>query len=680
MPAPTKLSSLFAKSRKLFEPAGRQCEFCAKRGHDVSFCPLKQTVPSDEDKCKFADALIAGSMLDAKKAYAELGLEGAVEAFLSRGAQLNAGNPRAGSSSVRDALSSRLGYWAALGAGRSVLSWVAYGLPLRMVCEPHHWQFPNHPSSFEFADFVRAEVQEQVDSGRFIIVDKSFVKVCNPQQVERSASGKLRRCDDLRFINAHVAHIDFRLETLHQTTPDVVQPGDRLFKADLAKAYYRVNMERRAWGYLCFFDKESGRYIASTVLVFGYSQGPMYFSKLLRPVAAFFRVLGVRVIVYIDDSMWSESPDKVMRLVGLVRRVFDALGWEFNSKSEWVPAESVTFLGLVVDAERYEIRASPESLARAKALIGVLREKAEAGQPLLVRDLRVLTGKVICLSLANPALRVWTRELYAVIGAAPVQMFVRQLPVEALEELKALPGILDRCNGNPIRDRRFDLSVASDASDFGWGGLMLPDGKSVDGMLPDALFGTSSTLREMEAVRFVMCALESELRGKRVRFVLDSTAAVANFTKGGGPVVELSRSAKLFLNVATSLGVTAVFEWVPRAKNAKADLLSKRMVTDWVVREEVMLSLCQRWSVPPLSVLMPDFNAVAAVARMVSPKLGRVVMVCPAWPSQAWWPLLNSLARDSLQLGPMLSCLRPRAPIQQHAITPPWSMVAFLLA
>ena len=71
-----------------------------------------------------------------------------------------------------------------------------------------------------------------------------------------------------------------------------------------------------------------------TCLVFGLAPAPRIFTKIMRPMMAFFRSLEVRVLGMIDDFHWAERPSGILTLRDAVRLVLPQLGWSFNEKCE----------------------------------------------------------------------------------------------------------------------------------------------------------------------------------------------------------------------------------------------------------------------------------------------------------------------------------------------------------
>ena len=80
-----------------------------------------------------------------------------------------------------------------------------------------------------------------------------------------------------------------------------MRKGDWLTKLDLEDAYLSVPMNQ-AHTRLLRFQWQNQTYQFNT-LPFGLSSAPYVFIKLLKPVVAILRRLGIRVVLYLDDML-----------------------------------------------------------------------------------------------------------------------------------------------------------------------------------------------------------------------------------------------------------------------------------------------------------------------------------------------------------------------------------------
>jgi hypothetical protein len=146
-------------------------------------------------------------------------------------------------------------------------------------------------------------------------------------------------------------------------------------------------------------------------LMFGNALGPFAFSRVTKPIITFFRALQIRCMGYVDDFLFADRPGEAEALVPFVLEVFDLLGWQINSKSHLTPTPKIEFLGMGLDSNRFEYYITQEKLKKARGLIDTISPDASKCRPVLLSDVRALTGFLISQSIACPPLSVWTRDL-----------------------------------------------------------------------------------------------------------------------------------------------------------------------------------------------------------------------------------------------------------------------------
>jgi hypothetical protein len=105
---------------------------------------------------------------------------------------------------------------------------------------------------------------------------------------------------------------------------NLLKTGDWMTKVDLKDAYFMVPIRAQDRAFLTFNFRE--QMFQFKCLPFGLSCAPWVFTKILKPVAAQLRELGVKLIVYTDDILiMAESREKnrqhVMGLVFLLENL-----------------------------------------------------------------------------------------------------------------------------------------------------------------------------------------------------------------------------------------------------------------------------------------------------------------------------------------------------------------------
>ena len=698
------IQATFAGKKKLLseeEVKRQECMRCKKTGHTATSCP-DQVQGEEEDKTE-ADAWVRRLMTaptpDVATLNSGLELEECVRRWVERGEKLNEGNPWEGSTRREDSLRRCLGYHKAMGMSSVHIGWIGFGVPLKFIqeCAPQPLAFRNHKTAEEEAEFVDKEHAASVADGSYVEVPREMLKgVCPLQVVKHPVSGKRRLVQDLRWINGHVPNVKFRMESLHKELGDVVRPGDKLMTTDIAKAYYCLAMHPDAQRFLGWMWR--GKFYMPTCLVFGLSSAPRIFTKIMRPMMAFMRSAGVRVLGMIDDYLWADTPERIEAVKSAVLTVLPKLGWTLNEKCELTPQDEVLMLGMLVNAEKSQVRAPKKKVDATQRDIAAMLSKQAGGQRVTIQDVQRVTGRLLSMMLAYEGVRVFTRGLYQGIAVALEGNEIRrregarlvydvQLTQLALNELAFWQERLISHNGHEIdcRETQVEMVLWSDASDVGYGGEAagvqahvtteeLPTGPVQEmafGDLPREEIKRSSTRRELVGLLKVASttSILPKIAGKRVKVVMDSIPALRNLIKGGGPVPELCAAVREWVLFCEKHAIRPVYEWVAREGNWRADEASKLSATQHTfkhaklegeLRQRMNAISATQWQprteyrwMGKVAVYLPMFHQVDARVEMIRSQLLEAIIVVPRWPaggSHDWYRRVveNSIAKVPL--------------------------------
>ena len=631
-----------------------------ERAHG-KFLPEQSTIPRAEDRSPYVDSLInsARVRLDFYKGFS---WEQVWEKLLMEGSRLNEGNPWKWEMAHEFHLKKNLGFWKALGADKTVLSWIGYGVDVCFIATPAPVQFANSKVTSEKYDkFVEEELDRHVKDGLAKKVGSSKVHIVHPMLVVENSAGKRRLCDDMRWANAFQASPSFKMQSLEHDIPELVEPGEVLFTRDLAKAYYKVMMTPRAREFQNRWWK--GVFYQMCCLLFGMCNAPFVFTKICRPIVRFFGAALAKLLNFIDDWLLSAKPNEIARLRTFFENVLGRLGWVFNEKGE--EGTSVTFLGYIVDSVRREFIVPESKIVKAREQLNFLAEAEKNGKLVRTEMLLSMLGLIGSMRLAIPGVSCWSRELYSpwqgldpVVGQLPGgQVFssagtapvLCRLSREMVREIRMLDEMLADKNGAPFMKKSLELDLFCDASETGWGSFVLQE--EVTGLFTSDLIGRSSTLRELSGLLACLQTTQIErwVRGRSLRINMDSAPAIANLMKGGGPVKEICHVVKELNLRFLELDLTIYFRWLARGtmEMKKADALSKEItysLKDEPLRELGTAFQCQ--------VLCPQFNAIPNVIAEIVAK-GRVcLVVIPVWQAKSWWPQLVLTAKHLFDLCP----------------------------
>jgi hypothetical protein len=332
---------------------------------------------------------------------------------------------------------------------------------------------------------------------------------------------------------------------------------------------------------------------------------------------------------------------------------------------------------MLVNAAEFEVAVPQDKLKEALALV----ERMLRSEIARVDLLRTLTGKLVSFTIAMPAVRVWTRSLFAAVARArPGDEFVA-LDEDAREELLFWKARMPSLNGSPIAAPQFQMVAHADAGSSGWG-FWVSD-HSACGWLPRDILGTSSTLRELVAVAMGLKALQSVLAGQKLLLQLDSFAAVRNLVKGGGPVPALSDWVKRIWKFCDEQKIRLTAVWIPREQNVRADALSKVADQCWRLSPSGIRRALHAFGAvcgdlhEPIAkpvLLNPTVGMVGTVLREAMKLKRKIVMVCPMWPSQNWWPIVSEMA-SKIEKVPMADFQE----VPSALVVPNWQFVYAVL-
>ena len=543
-----------SQGKKWFKRDGLQCVFCLKKGHTRAFCPLAPYRPPQQHQLPFVERLLAMPRVKTNN-FAGMDLQGFLAHVKAQGEEWNAGNPWEGSSMIFDRLRARLGFWRAIGASDSVISWLGYGVPMQFTKEPAHVVFENHRMTEVEEEYVAKDMAKHVASGCFKVAGAGTVKVAHPIMVVEQKD-KLRRCDDCRFVNAYLASPKFKMASLKRDVPNIVSDGDIQITEDLEKAYYKIPLAKTAQPFLSFAWK--GLFYLTMVMIFGMCQAPMYFTLICKPLARVFGVLKVPSLAYIDDWLWSVPQSKLQPVRDFIKALFSLVGWSFNEKGQ--EGTRVEFLGFIVDSMKRMFFAREAQLGVLSSQVKELQLAAGVGRWVPKDLVQRAVGRAISLSLAIPAIRVWCRSLYAQIheqeGANAVL-----LSLESVRELEMLLSLIQDANGAPFVDPAHDLDMWVDSGECGWGAHVA--GQEVRGHFEAEWVGQSSTARELKGLWLALSQPEVRIlvTGRRVRLNMDSMCSIRNLIKGGGPVSGLVHLIKGIWVLCRDMNMSLLPRW-----------------------------------------------------------------------------------------------------------------------
>lgn len=558
----------------------------------------------------------------------------------------------------------------------AVRNWLLEGFRIPFHARPLRSALPNYVRP-EDEGFVDEEVARLVKTGaaRPCATEPHNVSplTCAPKK-----SGKLRLCIDLRFVNAFVQAPYFKLEDLSTLAP-LLQPDDLLATADLSEGYHHLLIHPSDQQYLGF--RWRGQWYTYTVLPFGLSCAPWAFTKFLRPLVEYLRARGLRVMSYIDDFILAARPDRAAADVALFRETLTQAGLCFREeKCHFDPATEQQFLGYLVSTRgqvQYRIPAEKRRSIRHE-IARLLR----ADRP-PVRRVAHVAGLCLSVSRALTPAKLLLRNVYRDVSLAPSWGARIVLSPAARQDLEWWLSGLESWNGACPLPTPADFTLATDASDIGWGASW--GAHSAQGNWTPAMRQFPINYRESMAVLNALRIWAPAWSGKTVLVQCDNATTVAHLNGFGRLNPALDAVARAIHSLAARHRISLRAMHIAGTTNTSADALSRELDrSDWMLHPLLFASLDRlwgphsidrmasfatrqvpryesrhrdidslradtlsaRWDPAENSWVNPPFSLIHRVLRHIQASRCEATLLAPVWPGQPWFPLLLDMAID----------------------------------
>ena len=205
------------------------------------------------------------------------------------------------------------------------------GYKIEFHSVPHQVTWPRTFMSKAQQESVQVEVDKMILQGAIHPVTSNTEGgfVSSIFLVDKKDGGH-RPVINLKNLNSFVDFQHFKMEGIHMLR-DLLKKGDFMVKLDLKDAYFTVPVWIGHQKYLRFLWKETLWEFAC--LPFGLASAPRTFTKIMKPVVAALRNLGIRLIIYLDDLLILADSEQTARLhLATAQSLLENLGFVINLK------------------------------------------------------------------------------------------------------------------------------------------------------------------------------------------------------------------------------------------------------------------------------------------------------------------------------------------------------------
>ena len=561
------------------------------------------------------------------------------------------------------------------------------------------------------AQLMNTEVLKLLEKRAIVVVDSPHTQgFLSRVFLVPKKDGSQRPVINLRQLNQFVIWEHFKMENIH-LVEHLIQEGDWMVKIDLKDAYFAVPIHRDHQQWLRFHWRDQDYQFCC--LPFGLSSAPRVFTKITRPIVAWLRQLGVRLIAYIDDFLLlAPSKEEAHVQAQLMTTVLQALGFSINNeKSTLVPCQEIEFLGVIVQSHPPTLRLPQHKLQILKSKAQQLLHKDASHQTITARDLAQFIGTASAAAVAIPPGPLFYRSLQASKHHSQKQEGGLNSPALLTdcdrEELKWWIDQANLWNHRSLVAPVNWIKITSDASTWGWGAVCR--GVTTGGPWSQDETSYHINYLEMLAAFLALQSFTKDLpHPLTVYLYMDNTSAISYLNRRGGTTsLSLSYLAKETWQWCMSRNISLVANHLPGHLNTVADTES-RMIRDrwdWQLNPSIFQRISQKWGpfavdlfasrlthqLPAYFSWRPDPQAAATDAFLqvwpsqisyanppwglilrvlseISHQQAEVVIVAPVWKSQSWYPVLLSLLFDF----PHLITSPPDQLLSQESLLPPF--------
>lgn len=257
------------------------------------------------------------------------------------------------------------------------------------------------------------------------------------------------------------------------------------------------------------------------------------------------------------------------------------------------------------------------------------------------------------------------------------------------EELRWWAEEMSKYNGRPFQQSMTEITIQTDASETGWGGVC--GDTSYSGSWSDSDYSPSSNMRELKAISKVIQATGDCVKNKKILVLSDNITAIANVVKeGGNNNTDYIRELKDLYWLIKSLNCMIVMRHIPGRNNVFADAASRRIFKDeYVLKQQAIDQIIRQWGRPSIDLFATSENHIVrkffswkadprasatdafsqswneeklpyahppirlipkVIQKFKEERIKRMILVLPHWPSLPIWPRIMSQKRDQIFL------------------------------
>lgn len=385
-----------------------------------------------------------------------------------------------------------------------------------------------------------------------------------------------------------------------------------MVKMDLANAYriVPVHPEDQPLLGICL----QGNTYLDRALPFGLRSAPKIFNAVADFIAWVLHCEGIPFLIhYLDDFLFFDPPGShtTATVRPLAEWLFNCMGAPIAQHKTEGPTTSLTFLGIVIDTNLFQLRLPQEKVDRLKDMLLRWRSRKACTK----KELESLLGHLSHAATVIRPGRIFLRNLFALLSrVSNPQHFIRLNMQSRTDLLWWGLVLIQHWNGFSFFPSPTPAhQVFSDASgSFGCGAIIAGISSWFQLKWPTAWEDTGITAKELVPIVVAAALWGRSWGGKHIHFVSDNEAVVAIIMRRNAKLPLLTQLLRCLFFYASVYNFHFSASHIPGVDNHAADAISRNN-----------LSL--------LSSLLPQATRVIVPQPVVD-----FLLFLPDWGSSIW--------------------------------------------
>jgi len=433
--------------------------------------------------------------------------------------------------------------------------------------------------------------------------------------------GAFRLCTDYRKLNVFQRKTTFKMDDV-QLISEMILPGDYGMLLDLKDAYLTLGLHPAHRKYCRFRDPSTGQRLQWRTVSFGISEAPRICTKLLRPLIALLKQVGIRCMIYIDDILLLHQDRLQLARSMVVTLNLLQLQAGLNvktTKCDFHPSQSFQCLGYVWDTLTMQVRVPPKRLKEthrmAKRLLRLVSSEDSTTLPTLkTRVLACFVGKVVATFRGIRGARRHLIYLQHALGQAVRKSGWDGMASISPDAIRTLqwwssdePWLRNGLRMIP-EQRPIQVSVRSDAATetLGWGGTLQREGHTP--LQTRGYFTEKEQALHINALELLGCwytirsllpsaVHKSDWPRTHINCELDNTTAIKYARVAVSRSLRMSRIGAMFYDWVEDTGLQLSYRHLRGIYNVEADSLSRHAWAEleWKLHSDIVSRLQGIW-------------------------------------------------------------------------------------